>query len=492
MVRRWLVLGMLAWVSVGSAQHGDNLFRDTEAGQAFYAFLEEHGVQVYEAAKSWSMDGDRELAAELLGALHEALRRNAAAGGDESAAPDGVCGFVAGTGGTARLDGGGELVPFSTAGGFVPEDVIEQAWFSWQLADVFEGAAFPADIAIVDEFLFDRIEAWFDGRSTVGLELVREGDVLEAGRSNMAPGSLEVTHGHIVLHHLLAIVMHHGFEIVAVDVTRPEGPALLTLYTSGQGEMRIHLFGIDFDGLQGLGDALDGVALVDDPVAVVMSWGITGCRLAAVYADDRPLEAGRPFFETLVEFTFDVLHALARAESEGGGDSIVIDACNAVQDALGDCNEPEFRSFVATIVALVEFERQAREQMFGTDAERRDVSHVGFFASAGNERLPFAMPPASFDGVVAVAACSPTSSPDRAWFSNRGDHVADDEGEVVAIGAWFAAPDLDAAPTGLGYWGTSFAAPLAALSAHPRAPAEAGGTWHVPGRDRLCSPFRQH
>jgi hypothetical protein len=479
-LRRLWVLGILAWLALAAAQPADASYRETEGGEAFYALLEERGADVYAAAKESSSVGG--LAAELLQELYEALPPDGEAEDGSSTSADDVCGFVAGTGGKARIDGGGELAPFWTAPGFFQTpDQIDATWFQGEL-----GEPFRSDIAIIDEFDLDRLASRLEDLAPADLDTVRA--VLEAGRVTTTSGSLEVKHGHLVLHHLLMILAHGGIRSLDLVVPSDGGSALLTVVGHAQDPVRVHLFPIEFDGLKGLQDALGAIGGFTDPVAVVTSWGITGCRLAEAYTEDAlaPHAAAGATFETIVELAYDVLYAIANAASGDERDEFLADVC-ATLLPNDDCGVPEVRAFVATIVALVEFERLAEEEVVDRATEAWGRSDVGFFASAGNERLPFAMPPASFDGVVAVAACSPSSGVNRAWFSNVGDVDVVRGHEVIAIGAWFAAPDLAHAPIGLGYWGTSFAAPLAAVVSGP--PANPGDTWHVPDVERLCRPF---
>ncbi len=87
--------------------------------------------------------------------------------------------------------------------------------------------------------------------------------------------------------------------------------------------------------------------------------------------------------------------------------------------------------------------------------------HV-YFAAAGNQGLGFPMPPASWSGVRGVEA-NVLGETNKASFSNVGSVTPVDD-QVRALGAWFVSPEVhstDEVP--LGYWGTSFAAPTAAL-----------------------------
>jgi subtilisin family serine protease len=95
---------------------------------------------------------------------------------------------------------------------------------------------------------------------------------------------------------------------------------------------------------------------------------------------------------------------------------------------------------------------------------------VRYFAAAGNQGFAFPMPPAAWPGVIGVEACSGTSMERDTRFSNRGTTTASvAQPAHRARGAYFASPEaLDGAA--LVYWGTSFAAPSAAVHAATEPP----------------------
>ncbi len=87
------------------------------------------------------------------------------------------------------------------------------------------------------------------------------------------------------------------------------------------------------------------------------------------------------------------------------------------------------------------------------------------------------MPPAAWPGVFGVESCvgSGAAPGDRAWYSNLGDFlpgervVAPAESYFVVAGSDLTPPPGSRNRGLLGYWGSSFAAPHAALVLGPQA-----------------------
>ena len=509
MKRRWWLMLLVVIAPVLHVHAQDGPFRTSGEGKAFYAFVNTEALAVRSLALDWVLvDGDplaRTLVEELQGVWSEAHPVVASFG------PDDVCATVVGMGGTAKIDGGGGLGrlvdPFDA-----DDDVLDVAW----LASVV-GLPVPT-IVIVDEFELDGLgRAVRDGATFepyVLAEVMADGAVLRSGSAHRAgataePYEIEVVHGHLILHHVLSILVAKGFDVEGVILGSAGEPSMTLALAAGAEPVLVHLYDIEFAGLFGLEEALDGISELQGasnghpPLAVVISWGLTGCGLDAAYTDagDQGSITARNGTEiqTFIEYLYDAIVRL------GDGSAVVEEVCTGLQAITGpdggvDCKASEEQAMVATIVALARFERLA-ESAFGLRMPDDPPVNTVFFAAAGNESFPVAMPPASFGSVLAVAACTPTSAytSDRAWFSNVGDeHHA--YGEAVAPGGWFAAPSVagvmretDGAMPDLGYWGTSFAAPLAALASWRR-PQVSGGEvdgsellW--PHADDLCGPF---
>ena len=495
MIRRWWLV-VLVWIAPVAHVHAqdEGSFRTSSAGMDFYAVLETDGRYVRDVARSW-LERRPDEVRTLLSSLSMAW--DAPSGpGDEGA----ICGVVVGMGGNPKVDGGGGLEMLASP--FVGANELS----SIDLAPAL-GADVPS-IAIIDEFALTALAAALRDEETQAFrnlgEVVASGGVLKSGFTTTAVGpvaAVDVVHGHLVLHHVLSIL--HGLDaaIEGIEFGTGHGARTTLSLTVGGSPVALYLYDIEFVALNGLQEALDDIfALPEEtvpiPLAVVMSWGLTGCDLEAAYArfdgGAAPAAQNDTAIQTVAEFLYDAVARLAER------DAIVSEVCAALEADRAE-NQPEHpseipcedeaqRNTVGTVVALAQFELLAWERV---DWKRR--GDVVFFASSGNQSLPFAMPPASFGSVVAVAACMPTSTQaaPRAWFSNAGDDHPSDGSEAIALGAWFAAPAIDGLETA-GYWGTSFAAPFAAVASR-RSSATAGdavGTSHRwPNSDDLCQPI---
>ena len=276
------------------------------------------------------------------------------------------------------------------------------------------------------------------------------------------PEAASVPHGHLVAYHLLS-QLPVGTQIE--DVRMPGADRLEIVVRDPQRvQTSIHLVGIDFDDFYSIRAGLVAVPNDDDAV-VVLSWGLVDCELAAAYA--RLPED--PSVTTIMEFFGAALHAVAGelvdfaellcVEFEKAGKVDLLDIPQG-QDCATVA--PEHLVGLAAVVAVAEFSEAAFAALDWTPDEA--TTH---FAAAGNQGLGFPMPPASWSEIVGVEACADladgSSPPDKASFSNVGSMPFDDHW-TRALGAWFQTPEvhpMSNAP--LGYWGTSFATPTAAL-----------------------------
>ena len=460
---RWLVIALasLALTASGSAQD-DPAAADPESLPALLAastaaFRAYGAPEVYESLRRMVRE-ERALAQELIQALRA---------GTQLPPPEhDLCAFLAGNGGnprvdggagTGRVDGGGLLeslvAPFN-------QDDLDEAWLgslAWDrgplalaIIDAFDlpwlldvAASAPTSVAANDTWS-ERVRAWTIARAEPSPD----------GQGWVVP------HGHLVLYHALRVLSFPAIDEAHVS-WQPMGDRHVRLELSlGETQHVIDLFHLEFDGLGGLVEAL-GTVHADDFTdhQVVMSWGISDCAVVASY--EAAAASGGGSLSYLVH-----LHALV---ASAVGRDLVETLCEAFQPHLpGDlpCEEA-----FATVVALVELDLRASERVdWPEDQVAGGLTRL--FASAGNQALPFPMPPAAWPGVMGVAACSP-SDPATAWFSNRGDYLPREH--LVAPGAWFASNLEGAFDARAGYWGTSFAAPYAAIHARHAIAADAAG-----------------
>jgi hypothetical protein len=363
---------------------------------------------------------------------------------------DQTCAFVAGAGSKPRLDGGlGALQPYD-----LPRVVggIQYDYVDRQLPGT--------DIVIIDEFVLQRLidamktlvdrpfadrSEWRGAIGSATLEAFATWLPHPAG----AP-TYDVQHGHLVLHHVLALL--GGQDIAVVSATHHAathgGRARGTIALTVEGQpFSIHLEPIDFDDVTTIRSALEDAARVQNAV-VVASWGLVDCELADRYEQATRADTSREW--TIDRYLLDLFAGSPDAEM------IAQELCTAFLDSpfagpfLG-CGERFLLAFSLHALA------QKAAVDVGWSLWEDDGRYGRVFASAGNQRLPFPMPPAAWPGVFGVAACSDDGF--RAWYSNVGDFV--DAEHLVAPGAWF--PVLIDGHD-LGYWGTSFAAPHAALA----------------------------
>lgn len=407
---------------------------------------------------------------------------------------DDLCGYIGGSGGTSKLDGGGWLATLNPR----DFDQVRDPVTIDVAAALFREP--PVRLVVIDEFELQALAF------AIGALQDRPfaHPFVASGLATSMEAGLEVAHGHLVAHHVAALLNQRGFRLspsTELQVREAAQRLRLTFERDDGTSVAVDLYDAEFDRLESLEAALVEVAVsasIDGPAAVVLSWGLTGCALRDSYTwwEARPAgSASAAVFPRLSDFAVAVTSAYDGFITATGAIPVTRTICDAVSafsrsgaggsDDL-ECGNLEVRASVATTVLFASYAAIAEEALGGASSTRAATmsdAHL-YFAAAGNDGLPYPMPPASFDGIVAVAACKPTG-PERAWFSNEGDH--DEDGiEAIALGAWFPvrfrAEDLR-----LGYWGTSFAAPLAALaSALGREADQAVAPSYV----NLCEPAR--
>ena len=413
----------------------------------------------------------------------------------DDAAP--LCAFTAGAGGSLQVDGGGGRLHLDGGGGKVqldggggqlqvdgggallqPRDA--RVFAASTMTDPFgvlsRDAINTGHVVIVDTFDLGAIQravqtlqapvwpsetTWHTTwrGAVTATTLVAGGALLppEVGRGWIVP------HGHVVLHQVLAAVTPVASRFVGVERFRDASTMTLLLRGSGDQPFRIDLVAISYGDMATVSDAMRYAAdAARSDAVVVTSWGLTDCALRDAYLQDRgDAESLAAYLRTLI-----VEDGVLDPYDGGPSDGLLAQLCEAFaafmpEGATFDCTDD-----VAVIAALAVLEQRAARALEWplTDADealRDRVPYDRVFASSGNQRLPFPMPPAAWPGVFGVAACEgPRQEAPRAWYSNVGDFIVDEH--VVARGSWYSVRVPDA-PL-VGYWGTSYAAPLAALA----------------------------
>jgi len=393
-----------------------------------------------------------------------------------------VCVDLVGTGGHPRLDGGGSLLGGMLAP-FQDPDVLAR------VTQVFPVGA--TDVVIIDEFDLVALAVSIQLRVAMGEGLFRADDLVTSAlwpaaygfrldlADPRAPEETDVPHGHLVAFHALAHVA--GDAQVARVVLVAEGH-LEILIESGDDALRLHLVDVDFDDVATIQDALliHGRADSEWPRFVVMSWGLVDCALAARYAS-QPEAAGAPMFDTLADY----LTATLKASPDTGLEALLRGLCLPFEGTIAPYFGPNFScagangeelALIGTMGVFAEVDARSAEVLGWTPP----VGGTRFYAAAGNQALDFAMPPAAWPHVVAVEACTRRGDGLRdTRFSNRGRGEPDFPA-ARALGAWFASPERIVGANGrwapLGYWGTSFATPAAALFAAADAQGDRGAS----------------
>lgn len=391
-----------------------------------------------------------------------------------------ICAYLVGTGGNPRVDGGGNLLALAPAflatteghaAGrsdyrIVSEPVTRPTLY---ILDDFHIESLLHSLSVrlkEDVISVDEVDGFQDlWRALVGyvLDLDAVSDV-----------EVSISHGHLVAFHALAQLPE---RTVIQDVSRRSASGadrlVLTMRVGASPTFEVHLVDIDFDDLESIGEAMRTVGSPpENTVHVVnMSWGLVDCALARAYDADGATSTDEPASE------YDSLAAYLRAaleESQGFLEKVA-ELCVELQPLLADrlglddpddlrCDDPHVLASLGTAAVVADVSSRARSVLDDSVA-----SEVAYFVAAGNQGLAFPMPPAGWTGFVGVEACA-LGSPGRSSFSNAGSSIDAQGGTVRALGAWFdvdlvAIDEASGSLLGpLGYWGTSFAAPTAAMN----------------------------
>ncbi|MFO7589386.1 MAG: S8 family serine peptidase [Acidimicrobiia bacterium] len=435
-------------------------------------------AEIYAAMVTYFTNGDADQEGHAESLRDAVYRELDVAIEDSGTATDSpVCAYPVGSGGNPRWDGGGNMVATMSSHDFERGSVM-------RLTDLPLGFVPNRDIIIIDEF------------HIVALERSLSERLLQPRALSLGPAGVDdlwsvffgepypaVAHGHLVAFHALAHIGSDGEQpsVIKAVNTADRGLVLTLSLRSDDGASetrRVHLLDIEFDDVRTIDDALLGSRGVNSAV-VILSWGLVDCAVSDAYAS-LPAMAGDTRDQTLAHY----LHALMSGPDT---EELVRNMCRIFRDhdALKgvNCDESdlEWVAGFGTLAAFAEMNSRATrsfEMEFETDGD------VRYLAAAGNAGLPFPMPPAGWPGIVGVEACTANVA-GIAAFSNAGTVPGLSLYPAVrAVGAWFQAPTWrgDASDELLeGYWGTSFAAPAAAVMfATGQFALEPVGTANVP------------
>jgi len=408
-------------------------------------------------------------ARELGSLLISTMRRGAGVSSDAPTMPS-TCATVLGAGSHPKLDGGGNLLA-ALPGGVHPQGYVVDP------AELAVGLVPQVDtIVIADDFQLDVLGASI-ASTTLRMDA---GDALQQLWNALVhvPGAgdvatVAVPHGHFVAYHALAHLGATHAEVTIDTNVAIDGVLGLTVEFDDGRIVQVRLVAITFDDPSSMGIVKDTLSDFDQANAVVVtSWGLVDCALGAGYGEAM-IEGGAPGNATFA-------HYLKNALASGDAEAVLISLCSTFEDRINqaiapasiDCSgDIDALLDLGTIAAIAAMSVQAAEDV-GMRPEGDWVQVTsGIFASAGNQGLPFPMPPAAWPGVIGVEACM-RGVPERAGFSNKGWlglGAQNGDQAVRALGTWFATSETsdgnDGAPEGtpLGYWGTSFAAPAAAM-----------------------------
>ena len=394
---------------------------------------------------------DRELGTEMILAM-----RSGAGVAVDDLSTQSTCAHVLGAGGNPKLDGGGNLLavmPAAVQPSFIVIEPEELASGMTPLVDT---------IVIIDEFQLDVLRATILS-TTLNMD---EDDALQELWNTFyahVPADGDVPHGHLVAYHALAHLGGTDAEITVDSTVAVDATLGLTVAFGDGRTVRVLLVTIAFDDLSSLVTVRNVLSeFLEANAVIVTSWGLVDCALGEGYAE-AATEVSTPADATFVEY---LRSALAGGDAETQLESL----CSAFEERINQAIAPEsvdcdgdFEALLdlGTIAAVAAMSVQASEDVgVRQDGDWANVTS-GMFASAGNQGLAFPMPPAAWPGVIGVEACTPDQG--RASFSNVGSLIpAFDDQSVRALGAWFATNEWSGG-TRLGYWGTSFAAPAAAM-----------------------------
>ena len=390
--------------------------------------------------------------------------------------PISACAFADGSSGVPKIGGGGEdmLGPREKAAGLAPS----------QPAPLAPGGPAWMTMVIIDEFDFGQMAGGdvhtVDMSAGAGGTTLGPDDLLH-GTGSTNP--LDPPHGNLVIFHILRLMAPTGpVTFQRLPITGPAGQALWTVGMPGR---TLALIDVDYDD----GDSvLSSLGLIARGAVVNLSWNIFECQIIDDYqlVSDVIRDAnasGNP--TTPIPTLLDYLKAaLATVQSNSDFEGLCTGLMPQPPPAPALTNEERCASVLA-LAAVLEMEHFAKKEYFA-DLERLFDPDEGpvatLFAAAGNQGLTFALAPASWQGVNAVAACFQTTEvSSKAQFSNAPLKLGgpDADYEFTAPGAWFAVDFTGPSGEPLGYWGTSFAAPHVAilsasgtLAATPAGPAK--------------------
>jgi hypothetical protein len=442
------------------------------------------------AGAAWSQQWEPRWEAELYGAFvegfaaREGLAREIADAAREGARVDAevvmeeICAMQLGTGGnpridggggTARIDGGGGTARMDGGGGTLLAPFPSAGSALWPYARVSaHEVAFPPTgglqppavrMAVIDAFATGAFGVATDrGAATGGgapLSVAALWDEL-VGRLLQGHATDAVPHGNLVLFHLLAQWAGQGG--LHVRASGDEERPVLHVSAPGRSDVaEVHLLDVDYADVSSIRQAMEAARELGD-VVVVASWGLVDCVVAAGYQAAAPAP---------ISFAAYVDAVLGRS----GTSAVLLESlCRAFAPEIArvvgyaNCESDDFLRWISrllTVAAVAETDRRAR---LAVEWDGGGDDGLVVFASAGNQGLPFPMPPAAWPGVVGVEACVSGVLHHRATFSNAASTMKDGAFGARALGGWFATPVLDARGGPLGYWGTSFAAPAAAAA----------------------------
>lgn len=415
---------------------------------------------------------DQAIAQQVRTVVYEALDLPATGMASDPA----ICAYPIGSGGNPRWDGGGSLVAKLS-----PDfpDRSRATDITVNLADLRPDLVPTVDIIIVDEFHVPALESslreWLRQYGSLHVGPNGAADMWSVFYGGPYP---RVAHGHLVAFHALA---HIGSALgsagdssaAIIDVVRTDKGLELTLGTTNGDGWTIHvqLVDISFNDYGSIVGALEASGSQDGAV-VVLSWSLVDCAVRNGYASV-PAKDGDARDVTFADYLEALLSGPDSAER-------IRETCHILQ-AWGihgyvDCDGPDAPGLVA-LAAMAEMDARASRYVLGDNRVSGFADTRVYFAAAGNQGLPYPMPPAGWPGIVGVEACT-WNVEGRAGFSNAGalpdletSGIVGEYGawfssrSVRALGAWFEAP-VQRGPDlrdPLGYYGTSFAAPAAAV-----------------------------
>jgi len=478
----------------------------TPEGTAFYAFVHHPDAPALYLGlrQAFASDDAENLGTEVLASLHDTL------GG----ATSGVCVFQAGHGTNPKWDGGGTLAAWSEPVLDVgPMPAYMGAPFDQRVAPdgqrtplgtwpFFEGSA-TRPIVIIDDFDLTALAATLHTRGTVAGPIPLRPDPgqdpvlwesLYGVFVSLDPSEdyrvVDVPHGHLVLYQLLmALTAGSDPAIVGVRLLNADHAVLhIDAMGSDPGSwqfgradtaLEVHLLAVGFDEPSSITAALRNAHAVHGPApdrrapVVVMSWGLVDCAISDAYLRTN----ADPDDNALASYV-EYIHSLVLALPEQRRDELLTNACSTFESLIAPlasgvdsytCVDASTLTHVTealTFAALAATDVAARRAVDWDALDHR--AGATFVASSGNQALSFPMPPAAWDGVFGVAACHYDDDDNMtvAYSNEPGftDTLAQASERIHALGGWYVAPvgpqdDL------LGYYGTSFAAPVAAAFA---------------------------